>query len=334
MSRSNDQTFGTYAQNIPQRTARMALPRFALAALAVVPSVLCFPCQVFPTNHILNTPIDSAPVHARSADYINSIGFNTGLHPDFGAGLYDGHPIGIPFNTVTNQTAKYKVLFEYASQSDKVRYPIPSNPKIEGSSDRHLLMINTNTCMLYELYAAQKTLPGTTAYNNGYRWKAGSGAVFDLNSYNLRPAGWTSADAAGLPIFPLLVRREEVAAGAINHAIRFTADVTRNTYVWPARHQASYNTSLFVPPMGQRFRLKASFNITGYSRDTRIILKAMKKYGIILADNGSDWYISGEPNNNWVNDDLVSELKTLKGKNFEAVDVSGYQVSASSGQSV
>jgi hypothetical protein len=205
---------------------------------------------------------------------------------------------------------------------------VPANPPIEGGpnsdGDRHILVLDTAECVLYELYYAWPRSSGG--------WDAGSGAVFDLRSNALRPDTWTSADAAGLPILPGLVRYDEVAAGEITHAIRFTAPVTQKRHVWPARHDASSNTSTSVPPMGQRFRMKASFDITGFSPEMQVILTAMKRYGIILADNGSAWFVSGAPDPRWDDDDLVSSFRRIPGSAFEAIDVSSLMVAANSGQ--
>jgi hypothetical protein len=281
-------------------------------------------CPIFPANNVWNTPIDTLPVDSRSAAYVNSIGANVGMHADFGAGLYDGGPIGIPYDTVIAAQAGVNVSFDYDDESDHSPYPIPSSPLIEYGSDHHILIVQQDTCQLFELFAAEKQANGS--------WQAGSGAIFDLRSNALRPDTWTSADAAGLPILPGLARYEEVAAGAITHALRFTADVTRDAYVWPARHQAGSTSSMSAPPMGQRFRLKASFNISGFSHDTQVILTALKKYGMFLADNGSNWYLSGAPNAGWDNDALVGELRNVRGSDFEAVDQSSLQISPDSGQ--
>ena len=217
-------------------------------------------CTMFPANNVWNTPIDTLAVSSYSAAYINSIGPNTGFHPDFGSGNWDGAPIGIPYALVTGSQPKVRVSFDYADESDPGPYPIPANAPIEGGSsstgDRHVLLVDTTNCILYELYAAYPQPDGT--------WQAGSGAIFDLKANQLRPQGWTSADAAGLPILPGLVRYDEVAAGQINHAIRFTVQVTQKAYLWPARHYASNNTSTSVPPMGARFRLKSAFNVSGF----------------------------------------------------------------------
>lgn len=281
-------------------------------------------CAFFPADSVFNTAIDRLPVDAHSDAYIQSIGANTGLHPDFGAGLWDGKPIGIPYNSVPKKQPLVPVKFLYANESDKGPYPIPTAPKMEGGSDRHILIVQRKKCLLYELFAARKTKAGA--------WKAGSGAIWDLNSNALRPSAWTSADAAGLPILPLLARSDEVAAGEITHALRFTANQTRGEFIWPARHEASDLTDANVPPMGQRFRLKASFDVSGFSAQTQVILAALKKYGMFLADNGSDWYITGAPGEQWDNDALVSELRRVKGSDFEAVDESSWMTDPNSGQ--
>lgn len=281
-------------------------------------------CAVFPADSVFNTPIDTLPLDPQSDAYVASIGANTGMHPDFGAGLWDGAPIGIPFNVVTKKQTTSPVRFLYADESDPGPYPIPATPRIEGGPDRHLLMAQRGKCFLYELYAAKKTKKGV--------WKAGSGAIWDLKSNALRPATWTSADAAGLPLTPLLARYDEVAAGEIRHALRFTANSTRAAFIWPARHQASSITDANVPPMGQRFRLKASVDISGFSPQTQVILRALQKYGMFLADNGSDWFLSGAPDERWNNDALVGELEQIKGSDFEAVDESGLMVDPDSGQ--
>ncbi len=283
-------------------------------------------CTVFPADNIWNTPIDQLPLDANSAAYVTTIGAATSVHPDFGSGLYSGAPIGIPFITVPGTQTKYPVTFQYADESDPGPYAVPLNAPIEGGSqstgDRHAIAIDTDHCILYELYDAT---PQTAS------WTAGSGAIFNLLSDALRPATWTSADAAGLPIFPGLLRYDEIAAGVIRHAIRFTVPHTRNTFIWPARHEASSLTGTQYPPMGQRFRLHASFNISTFSPTNQIILKAMQKYGIILADNGSAWYISGAPDSRWDNSDLHN-LGLVHGSDFEAVDESALMINPDSGQ--
>lgn len=273
-------------------------------------------CTIFPTANAWNERVDALPVAANSAQLIQSIGVGTGLHPDFGSGLYDGAPIGIPYDVVSKQTKRFRVKFGYADESDKGPYPIPKTVHIEGgrasTGDRHALLIDKDACKLYELYAL---------YPKGGGWTAGSGAIWNLRSNALRPAGWTSADAAGLPIFPGLARYDEVARGVINHALRFTAARTRRQYVYPARHYASSSDDPALPPMGLRVRLKASVDISVFPKQARVVLQGLKTYGMILADNGSNWYISGAPNPGWSNDDLHS-LGRITGSMFEVVDTS------------
>ncbi|HEY7122770.1 MAG TPA: hypothetical protein VH540_02360 [Ktedonobacterales bacterium] len=283
-------------------------------------------CPLFPSDNIWNADISTLPVQANSANYIASIGRSGHLHPDFGAGLYNGEPIGIPYIVVPASQPGVPVSFDYDDESDAGPYPIPQNAPIEGGAqskgDRHVIVVQSGGCKLYEMYASYPQSNGS--------WQAGSGAVWSLNSDALRPRGWTSADAAGLPILPGLVRYDEVAAGAITHALRFTVQNTRNTYVWPARHQASSNTGANVPPMGLRLRLKASVDISHFSAKNQVILRALKKYGMMVADNGSNWYISGAPDDRWNNDDL-SNLKNISGSDFEVVDTSLLQISLNSG---
>lgn len=281
-------------------------------------------CSVFPADNIWNAPIDTLPVDANSAAYIATIGASTGMHADFGSGTWEGGPIGIPFVNVPGTQPKVPIHFvAYPKESDPGPYPIPSDAPIEWGSDHHVLVVETGNCVLYELYHA--------AYQPDGSWNADSGAIFPLNSNALRPDGWTSADAAGLPIFPGLVRYGEVAAGEIRHALRFTAPQTRRAYVWPARHFASELTETEYPPMGQRFRLKANVNISSFSPEVQVILRALKKYGMIIADNGAAWYLSGAPDERWNNDDLA-ELSDIHGSDFEAVDVSSLMVDPDSGQ--
>jgi hypothetical protein len=283
-------------------------------------------CPVLPADNIWNTRIDQLPVHPSSSTWVNTIGVSKPLHPDFGSGTYDGGPIGIPVITVPGTQTKYPATFTYASESDPGPYAVPLNAPIEGGSnssgDRHAIAIDTDNCILYELYAA---------YPQANSWQAGSGAIFNLKSNALRPETWTSADAAGLSIFPGLVRYDEILAGEIRHAIRFTVPQTQRAYVWPARHYASSLTGAQYPPMGARFRLKASFNISGFSSINQIILRAMQRYGLILADNGSSWFISGAPDPRWNNDDLHA-LTTILGSNFEAVDATVLMTDPNSGQ--
>lgn len=283
-------------------------------------------CPVLPADNIWNARVDQLPVDPNSDAYIQTIGDSAHFHLDFGSGLWDGSPIGIPYNVVEATQPRVTVTFEYDGESDPGPYPIPYNPLIEGgpnsSGDRHILILERGNCMLYELYSAYQTDAG---------WQAGSGAIYDLRSNALRPEGWTSADAAGLPILPGLVRYDEVASGKITHAIRFTAPETRRAFVWPARHFASNLTGPQYPPMGQRFRLKASFDISNYYPQVQVILQAMKTYGMILADNGSAWYVSGVPDERWDND-ILHNIDTLTGSDFEAVDVTNLMVDPNSGQ--
>ena len=285
-------------------------------------------CPLFPADNIWNRDISSLPVHPNSANYISSIGLTSHVHADFGSGLYNNAPIGIPYAVVSGNQPFVPVSFDYADESNPGPYPIPSNAPIEGGSqssgDRHVIVVDSGNCRLYEMYSSYPQSNGS--------WKAGSGAVWSLNSDALRPSSWTSADAAGLPILPGLVRYDEIASGVINHALRFTVSSTQNTFLWPARHFASSNTNPNLPPMGLRLRLKASVNISSFSHTNQIILTALKHYGMIVADNGSSWYISGAPDNRWNNDDLHS-LGTIPGSDFEAVDESSLQVNANSGQS-
>jgi len=269
----------------------------------------------FPADNSWNTAVDQDSVDPNSDALIASIGLTTGLHPDFGAN-YNGGPFGIPYIVVTGSTPLVNVTFDYADESDPGPYPIPSDAPIEGGAssggDRHVLVIDRDHWKLYELYAAYPVTGSTS-------WTAGSGAVFDLGSDSLRPAGWTSADAAGLPIFPGLARYDEVVEqGAVQHALRFTVSHSRHGYVYPARHYASSDTSSDVPPMGMRVRLKAGFDISGFPPSARVILQALKTYGMIVADNGSNWYVSGAPDERW-NDDELKTLKQVQGSNFEVV---------------
>ena len=287
----------------------------------VASSTVLSGCHLFPANNIWNTPVDNLPSHTRSDQWINSIGRNTGFHMDFGSGTWNGGPIGIPYNIVGGSTPKVPVSFYYPDESDPGPYPIPTNPLIEYGSDHHILVLDNSTCTLYELYDAN--------YSGG-SWHAGSGAIWSMNSNALRPDTWTSADAAGLPILPGLVRYDEIISGEINHAIRFTAETT-NRYIWPARHLTSNNqNTLYIPPMGARFRLKSSFNISSYPPAMQVILTAMKTYGIILADNGSNWYVSGVPDSRWDND-MLHLLDNLTGNDFEAVDTAALMVTYDSG---
>jgi hypothetical protein len=261
-------------------------------------------CPIFPASNPWNQRADKLPVAANSATMIRSIGLDAPVHADFGSGRYDGQPIGIPYNVVSGSQAKARVRFEYADESDKGPYPIPARPKIEGGSDHHILIVDKTNCRLYELGGAQKTSGA---------WHAWAGAIWNLRSNAVRPLTWTSADAAGLPILPGLARY-----GDLNHALRFTAERTRRAFVYPARHYASDSTDLSLPPMGLRVRLKASFDTHRFPPQARAVLEALKRYGMILADNGSNWYITGAPDPRWSNDDLHS-LGQVHGSDFEVV---------------
>lgn len=284
-------------------------------------------CAVFPANNIWNYDISRLPVAANSANYVAAIGLSSHLHPDFGAGLYNGGPIGFPYLVVPGSQPSVPVSFSYAGESDPGPYPVPLNAPIEGGSqssgDRHVLVVDSGSCKLYEMYSAYPQSNGS--------WRAGSGAVWSLNSNALRPATWTSADAAGLPILPGLVNYDEVAAGVINHALRFTVNQTQNTFLWPARHQASSSSNPDLPPMGLRLRLKANVNISSFSHNNQIILTALKRFGMFVADNGSSWFVSGTADNRWNNDDLHA-LTSIPGSDFEAVDESMLQMNPNSAQ--
>jgi len=272
-------------------------------------------CRVFPADNAFNQRVDQLPVARDSARLISRIGLNDPVHPDFGT-RYGGAPIGIPITVVSGRTPRVRVRFHYASESDGHFYPLASGTAIEGgprsSGDRHVILLDRQSCTDYELYAAY---PRT----RGRYWSAGSGAIFHLGSDRLRPAGWTSADAAGLPILPGLARYSEMVGGAIDHALRFTAPCTGARYVYPARHVAQTCGGPFAPPMGLRVRLKAAVDISRLPYQARVVATGLKRYGMLLADNGSPWYISGEPNPRW-SDSALHELDRLSGRDFEVVD--------------
>jgi hypothetical protein len=283
------------------------------AAATAPPSTTC---QVFPADNIWNTDISTMPVHPQSAQWLSSMAAaTTNLHPEFGA-----PPYGFPYTVVDNSHPTVSISFLYASESDPGPYPVGADTQIENGSDHHALIINRDTCTLYELY----DLAGS-----GSSWTAGSGAIFPLGSDALRPLGWTSADAAGLPLFPGLVRWDEVQAGAITHAIRFTAQQTDQSFLWPARHQAGAAANPALPPMGARFRLKAGYNLSTFSPEAQVVLRALQHYGLILADNGSNWFFSGTEDANWP-DSLLTELKSVPASQFEAIDESSLMVSPDS----
>jgi hypothetical protein len=268
----------------------------------------------FPADNPWNRDVSADPVDPSSAALIAACG-DRGLHPDFGT-VWNGAPNGIPYVVVEGGQGRVPVTFEYDDESDPGPYPVPADAPIEGGpasdGDRHVLVIDRDNWKLYELYAAYPV-------DGGRSWRAGSGAVFDLSTNALRPAGWTSADAAGLPVFPGLVRYDEVVERkAVNHALRFTCPTTRRAYVHPARHWASSRTDANLPPMGMRVRLKAGFDVSGFPENVRPILAAMKKHGMLLADNGSGWYVSGAPDPRW-NDDELATLRRVRSTDFEVV---------------
>jgi hypothetical protein len=272
-------------------------------------------CPVFPASSPWNRPVDALPLATNSATMIRSIGLGDELHADFGSGLWDGGPIGIPITYVPGTQPRSLVSFIWPTESDRIRYPIPANVAIEGGrashGDRHAIIVDRDSCRLYELGNLYPLVGGL--------WRAGAGATWDLRSNRLRPPGWTSADAAGLPILPGLVRYDEVRRGVIDHALRFTAERTRRAFVYPARHFASASNSPALPPMGLRVRLRKNFDVSGFPPQARVVLVALKRYGMILADNGSNWFVSGEPNARWSNKQLRT-LDRVKGADFQVVD--------------
>jgi hypothetical protein len=268
-------------------------------------------CPVFPANNAWNQRVDKLPVAPASDQLIASIGPDAPVHADFGSGKWDGGPIGIPFDVVSRTTPLRRVSFEYAGESDRVRYPMPRHVHVEGGSDRHALLLDRDSCRLYELFALHHGARG---------WSAGSGAVWNLRRPRPRPAGWTSADAAGLPILPLLARYDEVRRGAIRHALRISVPHSRSAFVFPARHAAGDGDDPALARMGERLRLKASVDISRFPRQARIVLRALKRYGAIVADNGAPWFITGAPDRHWSNDQLHT-LGRLHGSDFEVVRV-------------
>ena len=273
-------------------------------------------CPILPASNPFNQRVDALPVARNSATLIGSIGNDSTAKADFGSGLWEGGPIGIPYKVVRGSQKRVPVSFAYADESDRGPYPLPANVPIEGGrnarGDRHVIVVDRDRCKLYELFDAHP-LDGAT------RWRAGSGAIFDLRSNRLRPKGWTSADAAGLPILPGLARYGEVAKGSIDHALRFTARRTRRAYVYPARHFASSDSDPALPPMGLRVRLQRGADLGGLGPQARVVARALQRYGAILADNGSPWFFSGAPDARWDNDDLQT-LRRLRGADFEVVD--------------
>lgn len=306
---------GACAAAEPDRSA--AAPEPALAPVAG--------CTVFPSDNWWHADVSDLPVHERSAAWLARMSPASELHPDFGPSYGDGPPYGIPVTVVHSDHRKVRVRFTYADESDRVRYPLGRDTRIEGGrrsdGDRHAIVVDRDRCRLYETYA--------TRVRDG-RWRAGSGAVWSLRSNALRPDGWTSADAAGLPILPGLLRWREVRDGTIDHAIRFTTDETSSWHLWPARHDAGAHTDRRYPPMGARFRLDAGFDTTGYGGYARRVIRAMQTYGLVLADNGSPWYFQGEQHRRWP-ERLIADLKRIPADAFVAVDTSSLQVDPDSG---
>lgn len=299
----------------------------AAGLAACGPTVPATSCPMFPADSHWHAPVTGLPVRANSTALVNTVGATRGLKADFGAGSWDGGPIGIPYVVVAGTQPAVPVSFDYADESDPGPYRVPADAPIEGgpasSGDRHVLVVDRDACTLSELYAAYPDGRGG--------WTAGSGATWDLRSHALRPAGWTSSDAAGLPVLPGLVRYDEVAAGKVEHAIRITVPVSRRAYLWPARHQAGSTASVDAPAMGERFRLRTTVDASTFPAQVRPIIQALKTYGGIVADNGSAWFMTGVPDDRWDNDALAT-LGRIKGSDFEAVDGSGLMVSSGSGQ--
>lgn len=302
---------------IPSSVARAAPEARPVAGTA---------CSTFPRDSWWHADVRGLPVHARSRAWLSHMSTAVDLHPDFGPSYGDGPDYGIPVTVVRPSHPKVRVRFDYASESDRVRYPLGVDTRIEGGrgsdGDKHAIVVDRGRCRLYETW--------NTRVRDG-RWIAGSGAVWSLSSNRLRPDGWTSADAAGLPILPGLLRWNEVRAGRVDHAIRFTTDVTSRHHLWPARHDAGSRDSLAYPPMGARFRMRPGFSTRGFSPYAVAVISAMKRYGLVLADNGSPWYFQGEQNSHWPAR-LVEELKQIPASAFVAVDTSSLQVSADSAE--
>jgi hypothetical protein len=306
----------------PAAAATMSAPPARVAAST--PAV--GGCLVFPPKNYWNTDVSHLPVDKRSTAWLAHMSTSRKLHPDFGSSYGDGPNYGIPITTVTSDHATVPVTFDYASESDRRAYPLGADTRVEGGlasdGDRHTVVVDTGTCTLYETWLTRRT--------NGH-WRAGSGAVWSLKLNALRTDGWTSADAAGLPILPGLLRWAEVKAGSVNHAIRFTTDKTARRHIWPARHDAGSGSIASYPPMGARFRLKASYSAAKLGRNAKVVVAAMKKYGLVLADNGSPWFFQGEQNAAWP-DSLVEDLKKIPASAFVAVNTQGIRISANSGK--
>ena len=300
-----------------------ALTLAVAAPVAGAPSLASSGCPLFPADNVWHADVSRLPVHPRSGAYLAAMGPGAGIHADFGSGTWEGGPIGIPYTVVGAGQPRVPVRFGYAAQSDPGPYPIPPDAPVEGGpgadGDRHVLVVQAGSCRLYELF---------DAHREGGGWRAGSGAVWDLRSNRLRPAGWTSADAAGLPILAGLVRYEEVARGRVDHAIRVTVDRSQAAYLWPARHHAG-QAGASLPPMGLRLRLKAGVDIGGFPTQARVILQAMRTHGLVVADNGSSGFIGGVPDERWDNDAL-RQLRRVTLADFEAVDTARLRISSAS----
>lgn len=304
----------------------LLLPLVSVAVPAAAAPVPGTTCRAFPADNWWHADVSRLPVHPRSRQWLSHMSTGRDLHPDFGPSYGDGPDYGIPITVVKPGHRKVAVRFDYASESDRVRYPLGTDTRIEGGrtsdGDRHAVIVDRGRCRLYETYATRQ---------RGGRWTAGSGAVWDLRSNRLRPDGWTSADAAGLSILPGLLRWNEVRTDTIDHAIRFTTDVTSRHHLWPARHDAGSTNSRAYPPMGARFRLRASYRPEGMSAYGERVVRAMQTYGLVLADNGSPWFFQGEQHRKWP-ERLIEDLKTIPASAFVAVDTSSLKVSPNSAE--
>jgi hypothetical protein len=302
---------------VPRRLSALALACYLLGlGAATLAPARPLPgakrCPIFPRSSHWNKRVDKLPVHPRSTAMVAAVGASRESRANFGSGTWQGGPIGVPYITVSKRQRRVPVSFDYADESDPGPYPIPPNAPIEGEPDRHLIVVDRSRCRLYELFAAYPQGGGTS-------WRAGSGAIWNLRSNRLRPRGSTSADAAGLPILPGLARYDEVRRGKIDHALRITVPRTRRAYLYPARHFASSDDDPDLPAMGQRVRLKRGFDVSRFPRQSRVVLRALKRYGALVADNGAAWFVSGAPNRRWDNDDLQS-FSWVRGSDFEFVD--------------
>lgn len=306
--------------------AGTATPASAVRSAPAARPVAGTACSTFPGDNWWHADVRGLPVHARSHAWLSHMSTDVDLHPDFGPSYGDSPDYGIPITVVRYSHPKVRVRFDYAGESDRVRYPLGADTRIEGGrgsdGDKHAIVVDRGRCRLYETW--------NTRVRDG-RWIVGSGAVWSLSSNRLRPEGWTSADAAGLPILPGLLRWNEVRAGRVDHAIRFTTDVTSRHHLWPARHHAGSRDSLAYPPMGARFRMRAGFSTRGFSPYAVAVIAAMKRYGLVLADNGSPWYFQGEQSAHWPTR-LVEELKQIPASAFVAVDTSSLRVSEDSAE--